>query len=145
MDPVIEIVDGAVSLGGRPVLRGISLTIDKGEVVAILGANGSGKSTLVQAAMGLVPIRYGQVRLFGTPLEKFHDWKRIGFVPQRVTATAGVPASVWEVVASGRLSRRPLLLPMRRADRLAIDDAIEAVGLAKTAFPPCREDSSSAP
>ena len=130
MDPVIEIVDGAVSLGGRPVLRGISLTINEGEVVAILGANGSGKSTLVRATMGLVPIRYGQVKLFGDPLEKFHDWKRIGFVPQRVTAAAGVPASVWEVVASGRLSRRPLLLPIRKADRIAVDDAIEAVGLA---------------
>jgi len=130
IEPVIEIADGAVSLGGRPVLRGISLTITKGEVVAILGANGSGKSTLVRATMGLVPIRYGQVKLFGTPLEKFHDWKRIGFVPQRVTAAAGVPASVWEVVASGRLSRRPLLLPLRKTDRVAIDEAIEAVGLA---------------
>jgi len=130
MDPVIEIEDGAVSLGGRPVLRGISLSISKGEVVAVLGANGSGKSTLVRATMGLVPTRYGQVKLFGAPLEKFHGWKRIGFVPQRVTAAAGVPASVWEVVASGRLSRRPLLLPMRKADRAAVDDAIEAVGLA---------------
>ena len=130
MDPVIEIEDGAVSLGGRPILRGISLAISKGEVVAVLGANGSGKSTLVRATMGLVPTRYGQVRLFGTPLEKFHEWRRIGFVPQRVTAAAGVPASVWEVVASGRLSTRPLLLPMRKADRVAVDDAIEAVGLA---------------
>ena len=130
MDPVIEIQDGAVSLGGRPVLRGISLSVTKGEVVAVLGANGSGKSTLVRAIMGLVSTRYGQVKLFGTPLEKFRDWRRIGFVPQRVTAAAGVPASVWEVVASGRLSRRPLLLPLRKADRVAIDDAIEAVGLA---------------
>ncbi len=131
--PVIEIQDGTVSLGGRPVLRGIDLTIDQGEVVAVLGANGSGKSTLVRTMMGLVPTVRGQVSVFGTPLDRFREWKRIGFVPQRVTAAGGVPASVWEVVASGRLSRRPLLRPMRKADRAAVDDAISAVGLADKA------------
>ena len=44
----------------------------------------------------------GTVRLFGTPVADFHDWHRIGFVPQRSTATGGVPATVREVVASGR-------------------------------------------
>ncbi len=129
VDHVIEIRDGAVALGGRPVLRGIDLTIDRGEVVAVLGANGSGKSTLVRSTMGLVPVSRGQVSLFGTPLDRFRDWHRIGFVPQRVTAAGGVPASVWEVVAAGRLSRRRLLQPMRKVDRLAINEAIEAVGL----------------
>jgi len=132
-EPVLEIHDGSVSLGGRPVLRGVELGIARGEVVAVLGANGSGKSTLVRTMMGLVPTSRGEVSLFGTPLERFRDWKRIGFVPQRTTAAAGVPASVWEVVASGRLSRRPLLRPMRRADRAAVNDAIAAVGLADRA------------
>ncbi len=129
-DSVVEIQDGSVSLGGRPVLRRIDLRISSGEVVAVLGANGSGKSTLVRATMGLVPLSRGGVRLFGEPLDRFSQWHRIGFVPQRATAAAGVPASVWEVVASGRLSRRGLLRPMRKPDRTAISEAIEAVGLA---------------
>ena len=127
--PVLRVADGGVVLGGRPVLRGIDLTVSSGEVVAVLGANGSGKTTLVRAALGLTPLRRGSVELFGTPLERFRDWRRIGFVPQRVTATAGVPASVWEVVASGRLARLRPLQPMRRADKDAVRDAIEAVGL----------------
>ena len=127
--PVIEVRDGSVSLGGRPVLRGIDLRIEPGEVVAILGANGSGKSTLVRTTMGLVPTSRGEVRLFDTELDRFRDWKRIGFVPQRATAAAGVPASVREVVSSGRLSRRSLLRPLRKADRAAVEDAIAAVGL----------------
>jgi zinc transport system ATP-binding protein len=131
--PVIEIHDGSVTLGGRPVLRGIDLRVEQGEVVAVLGANGSGKSTLVRTMMGLVPTSRGHVSLFGTPLDRFRDWRRIGFVPQRVTAAAGVPASVREVVASGRLSRRPLLRPMRKADRAAVDAAIKSVGLADRA------------
>ena len=131
--PVIEVRDGSVSLGGRPVLRGIDLRIEPGEVVAVLGANGSGKSTLVRTAMGLVPTSRGEVRLFDTELDRFRDWKRVGFVPQRATAAAGVPASVREVVSSGRLSRRSLLRPLRKADRAAVEDAIAAVGLADRA------------
>ena len=101
----------------------------EGEFVALMGANGSGKSTLVRALTGLRPLTQGSVLLFGTPLHDFGDRHRIGFVPQRGTATGGVPASVREVVSSGRLSRRRLLRPAGRADRAAIDDALEVVGL----------------
>ena len=128
---VITVTDGGVTLGGRPVLRGIDLTVTRGEVVAVLGENGSGKSTLVRSVLGLVPMRRGSVELFGSPLPRFRDWRRIGYVPQRVTATSGVPASVWEVVASGRLAGRGVLRPMRRVDKAAVADAIEAVGLSE--------------
>jgi zinc transport system ATP-binding protein len=128
-EPIIRVTDGGVVLGGRPILRGIELTVDSGEVVAVLGANGSGKSTLVRAILGLTPLRRGSVELFGMPLHRFRGWSRVGFVPQRVTATAGVPASVWEVVASGRLARLRPLQPMRRKDKDAVREAIEAVGL----------------
>lgn len=130
---VLTARDVAVELGGRPVLRGIDLTVESGEVVALLGANGSGKSTLVRAALGLNPLLRGEVDLFGTPLGGFREWHRVGFVPQRATAASGVPATVREVVASGRLSRRRPLMPLRRSDKVAIADALEAVGLADRA------------
>ena len=131
--PAVEVRDGGVLLGGRPVLRGIDLTVTAGEVVAVLGANGSGKSTLVRSILGLVPLRRGAVSLFGTPLSQFRDWRRVGFVPQRPSATSGVPASVREVVTAGRLAHRGMLQPLRRADRKAVGDAIAAVGLADRA------------
>ena len=131
--PVVEVRDGGVLLGGRPVLRGIDLVVDAREVVAVLGANGSGKSTLVRSVLGLEPLRRGSVALFGSPLHHFHDWRRIGFVPQRTSATAGVPASVREVVTAGRLSHRRFLQPLRRADRAAVAEAISSVGLADRA------------
>ena len=131
--PVVAVTDGAVELGGRPILRGIDVAVRRGEVLAVLGANGSGKSTLVRSMMGLVPICRGEVRLFGTPLASFGDWERVGFVPQRVSAASGVPASVREVVSSGRLSRRRPFVPQRRADREAVESAIAAVGLADKA------------
>lgn len=128
-DPVIHVRDVSVELGGRPVLRGIDLTVRAGEVVTVLGANGSGKSTLVRAVLGLVPTARGDISLFGTPRAAFRDWRRVGFVPQRATAGAGVPATVTEVVAAGRLSRRRPFLPLTRGDRAAVRAAIDAVGL----------------
>ena len=132
-ETVIEFTNGAVAIAGRPILRQIDLTVTAGEFVALMGANGSGKSTLVRALTGLHPLATGSLRLFGRPLAAFHDWQRIGFVPQRGGATSGVPASVWEVVASGRLTRRRLLRPLGRADRAAIADALDVVGLADRA------------
>ena len=127
---LVSTSDLSVELGGRPVLRGIDLDVHAGEVVAVLGANGSGKSTLVRTVLGLVPAMRGDVRLFDTPLDRFKAWERVGFVPQRATATSGVPAAVGEVVAAGRLSRRTPFVPLRRQDQEAIAAAVEAVGLA---------------
>lgn len=127
--PVIDMTHGAVALSGRPILRDVDLTVEAGEVVALLGANGSGKSTLVKAIVGLLPMSSGHVRLFGSPLEEFTAWRRVGYVPQRSTIAQGVPATVREVVSAGRLARRgPFRLP-RSDDRRAVRDALEAVGL----------------
>ena len=129
----VELTGGAVAIGGRPILRGIDLTVPAGQFMALLGANGSGKSTLVRAVTGLLPLAAGRLALFGTPYDDFRAWHRIGFVPQRSGATGGVPATVREVVSSGRVTRRRLLRPLSAADRRAVDDAIEVVGLSDRA------------
>ncbi|MFG2328530.1 metal ABC transporter ATP-binding protein [Streptomyces sp. NPDC048604] len=130
--PVISVRGATAALGARPVLRGVDLTVGRGEVVALLGANGSGKSTAVRSVIGQVPLTGGSVELFGTELRKFRDWARVGYVPQRTTAAGGVPATVREVVASGRLSRRRFGF-FGRADRAAVEHAIALVGLADRA------------
>ena len=125
----VRVHDASVAIGGRPILRAIDLTVRQGEFLALMGANGSGKSTLVRAITGLLPLTSGSVTLFGTAFAEFRDWHRIGFVPQRSTASSGVPATVWEVVASGRITRRRMFRPLSGADRRAITDAIDVVGL----------------
>lgn len=128
-DALIEVRSGAVALAGRPILRDIDLTVGPGEVVAVLGANGSGKSTLVKSMVGLLPFSSGEARLFGEPVTTFESWSRIGYVPQRSTMTQGVPSTVREVVAAGRLARRRAFAPARAADRAAINAALADVGL----------------
>ncbi|MFI1205851.1 metal ABC transporter ATP-binding protein [Streptomyces sp. NPDC020883] len=129
---VIELRGATASLGARPVLRGVDLTVRTGEVVALLGANGSGKSTAVRSVIGQVPLTGGELALFGTPFRRFKDWARIGYVPQRTTAAGGVPATVREVVTAGRLARARLGL-LRKADRTAVHHALELVGMADRA------------
>ncbi|MCZ1015729.1 metal ABC transporter ATP-binding protein [Streptomyces noursei] len=126
---VIELRGATASLGSRPVLRGVDLTVRSGEVVALLGANGSGKSTAVRSVIGQVPLTSGDLALFGTPFHRFKDWARVGYVPQRTTAAGGVPATVREVVTAGRLARTKLGL-LRKADRAAVHHALELVGMA---------------
>jgi zinc transport system ATP-binding protein len=119
----------AVGYDGREILHDVSLTVPAGEVVAILGANGSGKSTLIRTILGLVPLASGEIDLFGSPQRRFRQWARIGYVPQRMGAGSGVPATVGEVVASGRLAHRGLFRPRRAADRAAVVAALSDVGL----------------
>jgi zinc transport system ATP-binding protein len=132
-EPVVTVTQGVVAYGGRPVLHGVNLSVPAGETLAILGANGSGKSTLIRAMLGLVPVQSGEVALFGVPLRAFRQWWRIGYVPQRLGAGSGVPATVREVVAAGRLARRGFARAARAADRTAVTDALRAVGLADRA------------
>jgi branched-chain amino acid transport system ATP-binding protein len=59
-----------VAYGAREVLKGVSLELDEGEIVTVLGANGAGKSTLLQAVCGLAPISSGLVRYAGRTLNR---------------------------------------------------------------------------
>jgi zinc transport system ATP-binding protein len=125
-----------VVLDGRPIVRDVTFDVAPGHVVAVLGANGSGKSTLLKSLVGLNPVSHGTVSLFGTPLPRFRDWARVGYVPQRSTLGTGVPATVREVVASGRIARRRPFLPMSRHEHDLVDAAIDLVGLSGRAGHP---------
>ncbi len=63
--PVLEVRDLRVSYGAIEALKGISLRLDAGEIVTLIGANGAGKSTTLRAIIGLVPARSGEVRFHG--------------------------------------------------------------------------------
>ncbi|MDT8272245.1 MAG: ABC transporter ATP-binding protein [Desulfomonilia bacterium] len=62
MNSLLSIENLHISYGSIEAIKGISLELDKGEIVTVLGANGAGKSTLLQAVSGLMPIRSGTVR-----------------------------------------------------------------------------------
>ena len=115
-------------LDDQQVLHDIDLDVAPGEVVALLGGNGSGKTTLLRTLLGLVPHQQGAIELFGSPLGRFREWSRLGYVPQR--ARLQVPnATVYEVVMLGRLARQSLFALPRATDRQAVSRALRRVGL----------------
>jgi zinc transport system ATP-binding protein len=117
------------SYGDVPVLEGVSFRLAAGEFVALAGPNGSGKSTLIRILLGLLPPHAGTVRLFGSPPGEVPDRWRIGYVPQRPAIAELLPATVADVVAAGRLSRRKWWRRPTAVDRLAVNDALDAVAL----------------
>lgn len=135
-ETAFEMTGGQVTLDGRLVLRGVDLTVRAGEVVAVMGANGSGKSTLVRALLGLTPLSGGRTLLYGTPPARFREWWRIGYVPQRLAVGGGVPATVREVVTSGRIARQSRFRRTGATDRRAVAEALEAVRLTDRAGDP---------
>jgi branched-chain amino acid transport system ATP-binding protein len=65
--PILDVRELRVSYGAIEALKGISLHLDAGEIVTLIGANGAGKSTTLRAIMGLVPAKTGEIRFRGKP------------------------------------------------------------------------------
>ncbi len=95
---VVEVKGARVSGGGAKVLRGVDLSIPKGEMVALIGPNGSGKTTLLRALLGLQKLDAGEVRLFGEAVTP-KTLARVGYVPQKLVLERTFALSVREFLA----------------------------------------------
>jgi zinc transport system ATP-binding protein len=107
-----------------PVLRDVDLEVERGEFVAIAGPNGGGKTTLVRLVVGLEQPTSGRVELMV---------RKVGYLPQRTQAGIDAPVTVRELVTTGRASRARLIGPLRAADRISVQEAIDRVGLSPSA------------
>ncbi|MFN2590953.1 MAG: metal ABC transporter ATP-binding protein [Actinomycetota bacterium] len=119
----------AFSYGRERVLESVDLTLSAGEFVALVGPNGSGKSTLLRILLGLLRPHRGTVRLFGRDPQQLQERWRVGYVPQRPLVQADLPATVAEIVATGRLPRSGWWRWPGGDDRRAVGHALESVGL----------------
>jgi len=79
----LDVAGVTVSFDSRPVLDGVNLAVDAGEIVGLLGPSGSGKSTLLRVIAGLTPIERGTVCLDGTDVTAVPTYRReVGMVFQ---------------------------------------------------------------
>ena len=120
-----------IGLGGRTILADISLTIDEGEFIGLLGPNGSGKTTLMRALLGLIGPREGRIEVLGEPARRGNP--AIGYLPQMHRAVAGLRLSGWNFVASAFEGHRWGPPRATAALRREVDWALEAVGASELA------------
>ncbi|CCQ93317.1 Zinc uptake system ATP-binding protein ZurA [[Clostridium] ultunense Esp] len=130
MDPILEIKDLFYRYDENEVLKGVSLSLKKGEMLGLVGPNGSGKSTLLKVILGFLPLQRGKVLWYGTELSRFRHWERIGYVSQKANSfNTGFPATVEEVVGLGRVGRIGLFKRPGKADREKVREALATVGM----------------
>ncbi len=114
-EPPIEVSDLTVAYSHRPVLRDINLKLPGGQLIAIIGPNGAGKSTLLKSIMGILTPAFGQVRIFGKPLEEQRGL--VAYVPQRGAVDWDFPANAMDVVLMGRYGKLGVFQRPRPQDK----------------------------
>jgi Cu-processing system ATP-binding protein len=83
MEEIIEIKDLKKSFGKLDVLKGVSCSFEKKQVVSVLGPNASGKTTLIKSVLGMVIPDHGEICFCGEPVTGTFDYKKhIGYMPQ---------------------------------------------------------------
>lgn len=74
---MLEVVDLRSAYGRIEVLKGVSLSVQAGEVVALIGSNGAGKTTLLRALSGVQPVAAGEITFFGERIERLAPHARV--------------------------------------------------------------------
>ena len=111
----------------RDALTGVTLGVDQGELLAVLGPNGSGKTTLIRVALGALKPAAGMARVSGRPA---HEWDRRALARVAAVVTqreeTAFPQRVRDAVLLGRYPHLPPFAAPRAADRAAVRDALAA-------------------
>ena len=82
---LLKVENAGISINGKPLVRGVSLEIKKGQIVTLIGPNGSGKSTTAKIALGIYKNIDGRVQKFT---------KKVGYVPQKISIDWTLPIRV---------------------------------------------------
>ena len=133
--PELLEVDGlCCGYAGRTVASEISFSLDRGEVMCLLGPNGVGKTTLFKTILRLVPLRHGRVSIHGQDVASWPAGRfaaKVGYVPQ--AHVPPFPFTVRDVVVMGRVSRLGPFHPPSAGDAAMAHQSLERLGVSRLA------------
>lgn len=134
---MLQATELAFGYGRVKIGQGVTLAVDRGEVLCLLGPNGCGKTTLFKTLLGLLPRQGGSLELNGkdiATLSRAQFARHIAYVPQATGAY--FPFSVFDVVLMGRASRIDTFASPTMADRAITQEALAALGIGRLAARP---------
>ncbi|MCL2025466.1 MAG: ABC transporter ATP-binding protein [Leptospirales bacterium] len=130
------------SYGSKSVLNGVDFTINRGEIVTVLGANGSGKSTLIRCMLGFHFPQKGEIKFDGKNIRSFTQKEmslRVAYVPQ--THKTVFPYSVLDVVLMGRIPHKNFFFRYSKSDIKIAFDVMDRLSISHLAERPYTEVS----
>ncbi|NLM77427.1 MAG: metal ABC transporter ATP-binding protein [Ruminococcaceae bacterium] len=131
---IISTEDLSFYYGRTPVFSRVSFSMQPGDFAAVIGANGTGKSTLVKLLLGQLKPATGRIHIFGQEQRQFHEWWRVGYLPQGHILTAqSFPATALELVQTGLYPQIGFMRFARRQHREQVRQALEMVGMEQIA------------
>lgn len=116
--------DLSFAYGGETVLKGVSFAVNAGDYLCVVGENGSGKSTLMKGFLGLKEPESGSIEYAGG-LKR----NEIGYLPQQTALQKDFPASVFEVVLSGRLNSMGRRFFYSKEDKKEAERNLDRMGM----------------
>src|SRR3989344_7099519 len=108
MSSILQVRDLNVKFGNLPILQNLSFDVDKGDILAVIGANGAGKTVLFRALLELIPYQ-GKI--------KWQENIKVGYVPQKISVDKDLPLNTFE------------FLKFKNVPLEEIMEALSAVGL----------------
>ena len=129
-DSILQIQDLSIQLSGHDILKGISLSVSRGEYVSIIGPNGAGKTTLIKCIAGIHRHWSGMIRIAGKRFSAFRP-KELARLQSYVPQAEGryIPLTVEQFVAMGRYPHLSAFTTLAPEDRRAIESALDQAGL----------------
>ena len=123
----ISIEDLHVSYYGNEAVKGVSLSIDTGNLVGIIGPNGAGKSTFLKSMLNLIPKDKGDIRILGQTVKNVR--KKIAYVPQRNDIDWDFPITVLDVVLLGTYPGMKLFQRPKKKEKEWAYECLKRVGM----------------
>jgi len=130
LNPIISVNDLHFSYPKRPVLEGVDFTLNRGEIVSLLGPNGCGKSTLIRLILKLIHPSQGEIWLDNKTIDRYSHReiaKHIAYIPQYNNVPFNY--SVLEMVMMGRVAKHGFFVAPSAKDKEVAYESLRQIGI----------------